>query len=166
MTRIFGFASPNARFQARRTAGARDERTLFAVACMRLFGGEGRCSGHLSVLFSLWACPLSLEGVSTCIPVLCLCTACVLNTVSVLGHQNTSVPCFIIGPKDKPALKSAHGSEELSRSWRGRLHPLRLDHGHRLLRAQEIDECLSPLGLLGARHDGRHKDNGVLEITR
>ena len=29
---------PNARHQARETAGARDERTLFAVACMPWFG--------------------------------------------------------------------------------------------------------------------------------
>jgi hypothetical protein len=29
---------PNARHQARRTAGATEERTLFAVACMPLFG--------------------------------------------------------------------------------------------------------------------------------
>ena len=29
---------PNAKFQARRRAGARDERTLFAVACKPLFG--------------------------------------------------------------------------------------------------------------------------------
>jgi hypothetical protein len=29
---------PNARHQAWRTVGARDERTLFAVACMPLFG--------------------------------------------------------------------------------------------------------------------------------
>src|SRR5262249_43595364 len=34
----FCAAPPNARFQARRTAGARDERTLFAVACKPLFG--------------------------------------------------------------------------------------------------------------------------------
>jgi hypothetical protein len=30
--------APNATLQARRTAEARDERTLFAVACKRLFG--------------------------------------------------------------------------------------------------------------------------------
>jgi hypothetical protein len=34
----FASAAPNARYQARQTAGARDERTLFAVACMPLFG--------------------------------------------------------------------------------------------------------------------------------
>ena len=40
---------PNAAAQARQTAGARDERTLFAVACSRLLGwlllevdGQGR----------------------------------------------------------------------------------------------------------------------------
>jgi hypothetical protein len=32
------FGMPNARCQVRRTVGARDERTLFAVTCKPLFG--------------------------------------------------------------------------------------------------------------------------------
>jgi hypothetical protein len=34
----FILVEPNAAAQARQTAGARHERTLFAVACSRLFG--------------------------------------------------------------------------------------------------------------------------------
>ena len=34
----FPLRRSNARHQARQTAGARDERTLFAVACIPLFG--------------------------------------------------------------------------------------------------------------------------------
>ena len=37
---LVSWCVPNARFQARRRAGARDERTLFAVACKPLFGQE------------------------------------------------------------------------------------------------------------------------------
>jgi hypothetical protein len=35
---IYGLLMPNAGHQARRRAGARHERTLFAVACMPWFG--------------------------------------------------------------------------------------------------------------------------------
>ena len=35
---VFAPLALNATHQARRRAGARDERTLFAAACMRLFG--------------------------------------------------------------------------------------------------------------------------------
>src|SRR5215475_9030776 len=42
--------APNAAAQARQTAGARDERTLFAVACSRLLGdpGERTVEGAIS----------------------------------------------------------------------------------------------------------------------
>jgi hypothetical protein len=43
--------APNAKHQARQTAGATQERTLFAVACMPLFGGAWRGAGHLSPVF-------------------------------------------------------------------------------------------------------------------
>jgi len=42
---------PNARGQARRTAGARHERTLFAVACTPLLAGVGLgCLEHPNLL--------------------------------------------------------------------------------------------------------------------
>jgi hypothetical protein len=47
---------PNAAAQARQTAGARHERTLFAVACSRLLGGarlwEG--SAHFVTTYQLF----------------------------------------------------------------------------------------------------------------
>jgi hypothetical protein len=44
--RALEFVRRNARFQARRIAGARDERTLIAIACKPLFGvGSGTDTG-------------------------------------------------------------------------------------------------------------------------
>src|SRR5713101_3849378 len=67
---------------------------------------------------------------------------------------------------DQPAVTSSHGAERSSPSRTSRLHALRLDHGGRLRRAQEIYQRLRCLGTLGATHDSRRKDNGVLKITR
>src|SRR5919198_325347 len=55
--------APNATHQARGTAGARHERTLFPVACMRLLAGPGK---RLSPLKTLVECRdercIALEG--------------------------------------------------------------------------------------------------------
>jgi hypothetical protein len=67
--------TPNARFQARRRAGARYERTLFAVACKPLFGPGWRgrvkrafefplLSSRLLFRLPLLRSPLRLRGLS------------------------------------------------------------------------------------------------------
>jgi hypothetical protein len=59
-----GSVLDNATHQVRERAGARHERRLFPVTCMRLLGWVRRCSGHLSAVFSVWGLPGYLGAAS------------------------------------------------------------------------------------------------------
>ena len=49
-------------------------------------------------------------------------------------------------------------------SRKGRFHPFRLDDRSRFRRAKKLDECSRRFNIIGAGHNGRRKDECLLEV--